>query len=700
MRALRFSSARVCCACLSLVLATSSLVPKVAYASTGEQDSASLELVSSGDSRDSTSASKSETVHVSTDAAGVVTGITVEDVLRNVGALDELSDLTTLADIVPSDENVTYTTNDDGTLTWAANGADVSYEGTSSAKPPVTVRVSYTLDGQSVAPQDLAGANGHLAIRLDYQNNASETRTIDGRDERIHTPFVCLTAAILDDEVFSNVTITNGKLVSDKGGFAVIGFAAPGLRQSLNLDEDSDINIPEYVQIEADVDDLVLDPLYTIVTPELFGEMDTSDLDLGELDELGDGTGELRDAMGELVDGAGTLSDALWLVADGSSKVGGGARALLEALNPLPNGLSQLEAGANTLTYQLNRASSAIGGLKDGASGIGDAADGARQLVDAASGGMGTASTLVSDVRQRLNTGPFVDARAAMSDASTTADAASGALTTAQGLIEGVSGKVHEQRDAASADIAAAQETLDALLANVDMGLTGQQRSALEGVRNQLSSAHTSVSGIDATPPAELTAQAAALSDASKTIAADAGKIGAASAKLDPIAADADGALEALAGAAGAAGTASQTLDAATQGARDIAEGVDGAATGLSALAEGASTLAEGIGTASSSAPQALAGINALAQGSDQLTTALTATASGSDKLTSGLAAFNDEGITKLADVLDDFTSTLDGTSDRIDALRASAADYDTFAGKTDGQEGTVRFIYKTERIG
>ena len=648
----------------------------------------------------SASASKSETVHVSTDAAGVVTEVTVEDVLLNASASAELPDRTTLTGIVPGDKGLSFRTGADGALTWDADGGDVSYEGTSAAKPPVSVRVGYMLDGATVNPKDLAGATGHLAIRIDYENDSTEVRSIDGKDERLHTPFVCLTAAILDDEVFRNVSVKNGKLVDDKGGLAVIGYAAPGLRQSLDLDEDAELDIPEYLQIEADVSGLVLDPIYTIVTPELFGEMDASDLDLGDLGDLGDGTDELRDAMSKLVSGAGSLRDALRQVADGSDQLGGGARALREALSPLPDGLSQLKSGAQSLANQLGEASGVMGGLKDGATGIADATDGARQLVDAATGGMGTASSLVTDLRQRVGGAAFLDARSAMDDACTTTKAAGDAAVTAKALIENVSGQVKEQRDTAVTDLAAAQASLDVFLANEAVDLTEAQRATLEAARGQLFSAQAHVKAIDATSPAELATQVTTLADASSTLAADAGRLDAASSTLAPIVADADGALEALAGASEATGTASGALDTTTQGARNLSAGVEGVATGLSAASSGAQTLADGIGAVGDAAPQAIAGIDALVQGSDQLATALDATADGSDRLASGLATFNDEGITELADALDDLKSDLDGTSARLDALREAAADYDTFAGKADGQEGTVRFIYKTERIG
>lgn len=665
----------LCAAFLSLAMAASPIVP-------------------------SSLVSKSETVHVSTDATGAVTEVKVEDVLVNEDASDKLSDRTMLKDIVPGDEDQSFVKGADGTLTWAAKGDDISYEGASTARPPIRVRVSYMLDGVPVSSQELAGATGHLRIRIDYKNDSVEVRTIDGKDERIHTPFVCLTAAILDDGVFRNVSVKNGKAVDDKGGIAVIGYAAPGLRQSLDPNKESDLDIPEYLQIEADVSNLVLDPIYTIVTPELFGELDTSDLDLGNLDDLSDGTDGLRDAIGELENGAGSLRDALWQVADVSDRLGGGTRALREALNPLPDGLGKLKSGAQSLANRLGEAADATKKLGDGAAGIADATDGMRQLVDTASGGMGTASSFLSDLRKRVDGTSFADARTAMDDARSVAVAAGDAAAAANVLIEGMSGKVREQRDVAAAELAEAQATFDALLANEDDSLTKEQRKAIEGAREQLSSALAGVSAIDVALPKELAAQGKALSEASSTLAADAERIGAVSASVAPIVADADGALDALGGASKALSPASGMLETTRQGARNLSTGISSVATGLTAASVGAQELADGIGNVGGAVPQALAGVDALATGSNELTRALNATADGADRLASGLVTYKDEGIVELADALDGMRSDLDKTSSRLDALREAAADYDTFAGKLDGQDGTVRFIYKTERIG
>ena len=65
-------------------------------------------------------------------------------------------------------------------LVWAADGADISYEGTSEAPLPVGVRFTYVLDGKEIAPEELKGKSGHLEILIDYEAALREDVEIDG----------------------------------------------------------------------------------------------------------------------------------------------------------------------------------------------------------------------------------------------------------------------------------------------------------------------------------------------------------------------------------------------------------------------------------------------------------------------------------------------------------------------------------------
>ncbi len=41
-------------------------------------------------------------------------------------------------------------------LTWQADGSDIYYQGTTDKELPVTVKLTYYLDGKEISPEDLA----------------------------------------------------------------------------------------------------------------------------------------------------------------------------------------------------------------------------------------------------------------------------------------------------------------------------------------------------------------------------------------------------------------------------------------------------------------------------------------------------------------------------------------------------------------
>lgn len=674
---------------VSVMIATAGISPTIAYSAEAPD--------------------KSETVHVNTDAQGSVTSIDVDELLANNDAAKQVVDRTTLTDIKPSEDNQAFSTAQDGSLTWITDGKSVQYEGTSTEEPPVKVKVAYTLDGKTVRPEDLAGASGHLVVHIDYENTLSSVREIDGKQARIYTPFLCMTAALLDGDIFTNVTATNARVIDDKGGLAVIGYAVPGLRESLDIDpDDFDLDLPDYLQIEADVTDLTMDPLYTLVTPELFSDIDTSDLDFGD---LGEGTDELQDAMAQLIDGSGTLSDALHKLADGSDKLSGGASALQEALGALPTGISKLRKGASSLAKGLDNAAIVAGKLGTGATGLSEAAKDASDLMSGASTKTGEATEAVTELKSQVDALDLDETKQTMDDAASAAGSAQNAASEAKGLLDESLNKTATQKEATRTKIDAAKSALGDVATVLDdesLALTPEQREAIAGalaekvtaVQSSLEDASGALEAIPTAAPEGLAEKTTALADATQQLSDDASSLTEASAKVTAVGDGADVALQKLGETTGALAGASAYADGVAKGAEDLNTGITGLAGGIDGAAEGAKALAKGMRAMAKQAPKAVKGVKALAKGADQLTSAIDATAQGSDQLTEGLSTFNDEGIAKLVDALDDLDRDLSGVTDRIEALRDAAKAYDNFAGKAEGQSGSVRFIYKTEQIG
>lgn len=108
--------------------------------------------------------SKEETVYVNAKATGKTSKITVSNWLKNSGSVSgNLTDESNLKNIKNVKGDETYTADGDK-LTWSTDGEDIYYQGTSKEKLPVSVKLTYYLDGEKVKPSELKGKSGHLKI--------------------------------------------------------------------------------------------------------------------------------------------------------------------------------------------------------------------------------------------------------------------------------------------------------------------------------------------------------------------------------------------------------------------------------------------------------------------------------------------------------------------------------------------------------
>lgn len=317
---------------------------------------------SSGSSKNSIT--KDETVYVLANADGSTKKIIVSDWLQNSSSQKSIKDESNLTDIenVKGDETFTQSGK---SLTWDADGDDIYYQGTSDSDLPVDIAVSYKLDGKSVTADELKGKSGKVTIRFDYTNNEYQEKEINGKKEKIYVPFVMLTGTLLDTDTFTNVEVSNGKVINDGSHTIVVGFALPGMQESLNLDsieEDSDydIDLPDYVEITADTTDFELSTTITLASNDALGDIEDK---VGDVDSssLTDSMDELTDAMDQLMDGSSELYDGLATLLDSSEE-------LVSGVNQLADGASQLDSGASELVSGANQLSSGASSLSSGLS--------------------------------------------------------------------------------------------------------------------------------------------------------------------------------------------------------------------------------------------------------------------------------------------------------------------------------------------
>ena len=315
----------------------------------------------------SSDAGKEETVYIFTDADGNPEKTVVSNWLKNPDGSKTLKDSSDLSDIKNVEGDETYTQSGNQ-LTWQADGSDIYYQGTTSKQAPVSVKLSYQLDGKDISSDDLAGKSGHVKIRFDYENNATKTVTVGGKREEVKVPFAMVSGIILPVDNFKNVTVTNGRVLSEGKSNIVVGMAFPGLKESLNMDSASfknnigDYNIPEYVEIEADATDFSLGMTLTVASTDIISKL--KDAKDGKVDTSG-----ITDSINELTDASSQLVDGVQQLKDGTTKLRNGTNDLANGGGELKDGAGELAGGLNTFDASLrsNLASTKASFAKDSA---------------------------------------------------------------------------------------------------------------------------------------------------------------------------------------------------------------------------------------------------------------------------------------------------------------------------------------------
>lgn len=300
-------------------------------------------------SKEEKDAGKEETVYVVAGADGAANNVIVSEWLKNEDGKETLEDESDLKNIENVKGDETFSQKGDK-LTWQAGGKDIYYQGTTDKELPVTQKITYFLDGKEMSPEEIAGKSGEVKIRFDYTNHLKTTEIVDGEEYEVYVPFTVMTGMILPED-YSNVEITNGKVISDGNRKVAVGIAMPGLKDSLDIQEeelDEEVEIPEYVEITADVENFSLEMTMTIAMNDLLGGSGLSEaFDLSGLQEDVD---TLSESSGKLVDGTTELSDGLNTLAGSMKEFSAGIGTLKNGIESYTNGASQLNAGISTLS--------------------------------------------------------------------------------------------------------------------------------------------------------------------------------------------------------------------------------------------------------------------------------------------------------------------------------------------------------------
>lgn len=624
-------------------------------------------------------ADKDESVYLISDANGNVNKTIVVDHLKNKDKKDTLEDASNLSDIENVKGKEKFTQSGDK-LTWQAGGKDIYYQGTATEEPPVTQKVTYYLDGKEISPEDLAGKSGKIKIRFDYTNTTSYTETVNGEKQTVSVPFAAITGLVLGDG-FENIEVTNGKAEVSNSSSVVLGYALPGLKDSLGIkdgDLDGDVNIPEYMEMTADVENFSMPAAMTFVV-NASDYVSTDGIDTSDLDDM---INDLKDASTQLQDGSKTLAEGTDTLADGLSTLQSKLGTFASGVGTLQSGLKTYTDGVSTLSGGLNTLGNSTGALVSGAdklnSGAGQLASGSATLKDGLKTYTDGASQLNTGLNQlNDNTGSLATGVTSLNDgAKTLSDGINAANKGAAGV---------------SAGAAQLKTSIDTAKTGAD-SLAAGAKQVDEGV-GQLTQ---SLSDMPETIKTNINKSLEPLNELNVgTLFKTLGYIDTDKITADNVSAAADAAVnnagdiidaltnmqnqnpsatynQILVGLSQGKGAVS-VYSAVNQSVTDSAYTVQALKDGSAKVSDGASSLDAGLGRLSDGASELSSGASDLAKGTTQLATGATELQTGTQSLADKLPELT-KGITSLVNGSNELVKNNDTLNAGATALNAGAS--------------------------
>lgn len=591
---------------------------------------------------------KEETVYSKLDTNGKSYQTVVSDHIKNTEYLEEIKDLSDLLEIENLSEDNTYTQNGN-VIVWNAKGKDIYYNGKSEKELPIEVKMTYTLDGKEISPEELSGKSGKLNIKIEYTNKAKHYVEIDGQYVEMYTPFVIFAGTYFKNETVQNVKVTTGKAVDDGSKTIVIGMALPGLQTSLGLDKDT-FEIPENIEIEMDVTNYEQSSIITFVTPKIIDKEDFNILD--ELDTLYSSVDTLQSSMDQIEEGAKTLSEGTALYSENyntfNSAIGmlnNGTTTLKENYETFNNGVQTANEGAKQLNVGMQQLNTAAESIKDVV----------YTVIDWLQTAMNTLVTPLKSLQQTIL--EDIDAVIAMVD---------NISNPSQENIEYINGLNYQ----AIQDLYTENANLEALKEGADeetVALYDEQIATNNNVIAILeqNNAQTLYQNIDPEQIASVR--------------------------------------EKLVEIRGKVESSELTVEELEEKVQNIINEVYAAFDGINALAQGTEQLSQGtekLATASSQINDGIVTLNEstqqLAQASTQLNDASVQISDGAKQLYDGIAMFNNEGIRVLTSKVN---NDVRGISVRLDKLMELSKEYNNFSNIDSSSKGDLRFIMISDAI-
>lgn len=602
--------------------------------------------------------SKDETVYSKLNSEGNNYKTIVSTHLTNTDSEDTLNDMTNLTNIKNTNGDEKFSQNGNS-LIWDAQKHDIYYQGESESELPISCSVKYELDGEEISAKDIAGKSGNVKVTITYENKSENLVNINGKTQKLYTPFVVVAGTIINNKNNRNIEVSNGKVIDDGTKTIVLGVALPGLQESLNISKDK-LDIPNSIEITMDATDFEMGSIMNYVTPKLLEDEDIDAFD--GLDELYSQVATLQSSMNQIQDGANTLKEgtdtytekmeefenAMGMIQSGMAsansnytKINDGIKTLNNSTGTLNNGSKQVADGVSQIETNLNIINEKLGEVLAGTQSL---KSGETELIT----GIDTILTKLNGIDVSDNTEKIAGLEKIVETNNTTIKKLTAVTTTLKQQYEVVEDEATKTQ--LKTQIESNQSMIQLLTVNTQAQeqtiatLKATDLSAINELKAGLTQVKTGLTKLSAGTDS-LTSGVTQIKSGTALLAEKTGEL--------------------------------------SQGANTIYQGTTKLAQATNTLKDGSSQMKDGLNTLDNSSAQLL-------QANTQLTEGAQTINDGATTLADGITTFNKEGIQKICNFVN---GDLKDLTTRVEKLTDLAKSYNSFTMVEDGVESNSKFV-------
>lgn len=604
---------------------------------------------------------KDETVYTNAKSNGEQYQTIVTDHLINEEDEKLLKDMTNLLNIENTSGDEKFT-QDGESLVWEADSNDIYYKGEIDQELPVKLNIKYELDGKEISSDEIAGKSGKVKITISFENKEEHEVQINGKTEKMYTPFVVATGTYINNDNNKNIEVTNGKAIDDGSKTMVVGLTFPGMQESLNIDKDT-LEIPISIEITMETTNFEMNNIINYTTPKL---IEDSELDIfSKLDDIYSKVETLQSASKQIENGAKTLSDGTTTYVEKSEEFN-------QALNKFSNGVSSANTSYSSIDTGIKNLNAQVPDLRLGTKSLSD-------NLGAVNNGVKTMSDMLDGSQESMN------------NLKSGAQNISGGLTQLSAAMKTTDyteeiNKINSQIDTNKKMITTLNTTTEQLSKVLED--TTLSEATAQAIKAQITANQSTI--------ATLTADNVYLNNMITSLNASNKQIAGLKQQVDTLAkgaGDVSDGVNGLLKQVGALNTNIKGLYTNTgkmaAGANKLYQGTLGLEAGTTKLAQGSEQMKAGLSTINTSSQALYSANNQLVEGAKTIQ-------SGAAELAEGTAEFNKTGIDVICNYI---TGDLKNLETRAEKLKELSDEYNTFTKLDDENKGKVKFITIVDSI-